>query len=120
MRGWANYFRHAVCKHTLDALNDFRHRVIRWQMKLHRWGSKDVRRRLTGSGGRWRRPLRVRTWRLNATSAWSVSLSPDGRTLAFVDTVVYGGDGTVRTMPADAPPVRSREWRARCCPTGSA
>ena len=63
---------------------------------------------------------RVRTWRLNATSAWSVSLSPDGRTLAFVDSVVYGGDGTVRTMPADAPPVRSREWRARCCPTGSA
>jgi hypothetical protein len=47
---------------------------------------------------------RVRTWRLNATSAWSVSLSPDGRRLAFVDTVVYGGDGTVRTMPADAPP----------------
>jgi hypothetical protein len=47
---------------------------------------------------------RVRTWRLNATSAWSVSLSSDGRTLAFVDTVVYGGDGTVRTMPADAPP----------------
>ena len=46
---------------------------------------------------------RVRTWRLNATSARSVSLSPDGRTLAFVDTVVYGGDGTVRTMPADAP-----------------
>jgi RNA-directed DNA polymerase len=23
MRGWANYFRHAVCKHTLDALDTF-------------------------------------------------------------------------------------------------
>jgi RNA-directed DNA polymerase len=57
MRGWANYFRHAVCKHTLDALDDFVwHRVIRWQMKLHRWRWKDVRRRLTGPGGRWRRP----------------------------------------------------------------
>ena len=54
---WANYFRHAVCKHTLDALDDFVcHRVIRWQMKLHRWRWKDVRRRLTGPGGRWRRP----------------------------------------------------------------
>jgi RNA-directed DNA polymerase len=57
MRGWANYFKHAVCKHTLDALDDFVwHRVIRWQNKLHRWKWKDVRRRLTGPHGRWRRP----------------------------------------------------------------
>jgi RNA-directed DNA polymerase len=57
MRGWANYFKHAVCKHTLDALDDFVwHRVIRWQKKLHRWKWKDVRRRLTGPHGRWRRP----------------------------------------------------------------
>jgi RNA-directed DNA polymerase len=57
MRGWAAYFRHAVCKHTLDALDKFIwHRVIRWQMKLHRWTWKDVRRHLTGPTGRWRRP----------------------------------------------------------------
>jgi RNA-directed DNA polymerase len=57
MRGWANYFRHAVCKHTLDALDNFIwHRVIRWQMKQHRWNWKDVRRRLTGPNGRWLRP----------------------------------------------------------------
>jgi len=57
MRGWANYFRHAVCKHTLDALENFVwHRVIRWWMRLRRWNWKDVRRHLTGPNGRWRRP----------------------------------------------------------------
>jgi RNA-directed DNA polymerase len=57
MRGWANYFRHAVCKHTLDALENFVwHRVIRWWKHLHRWNWKDARRHLTGPEGRWRRP----------------------------------------------------------------
>jgi RNA-directed DNA polymerase len=57
MRGWANYFRHAVCKHTLDTLENFTwHRVIRRQMKLQGWTWKDVRRRLTGPNGRWLRP----------------------------------------------------------------
>jgi RNA-directed DNA polymerase len=57
MRGWANYFRHAVCKHTMNALDNFVwHRVIRWQKKQHRWNWKDVRRWLTGYNGRWRRP----------------------------------------------------------------
>jgi len=57
MRGWANYFRHAVCKHTLDALENFVwHRVIRWWKHLHRWNWTDVRRHLTGPNGRWRRP----------------------------------------------------------------
>ena len=38
MRGWANYFRHAVCKHTLDNLAHFVwRRVIRWLSTLHRW-----------------------------------------------------------------------------------
>jgi RNA-directed DNA polymerase len=56
-RGWANYFRHAVCKHTFGALEDFTwHRVIRWWVKLHRWKWKDVRQHLTGHDGRWRRP----------------------------------------------------------------
>jgi RNA-directed DNA polymerase len=57
MRGWANYFKHAVCKHTLDHLENFVwHRVIRWWMRLHRWRWRDVRRRLVGPDGRWRRP----------------------------------------------------------------
>jgi len=57
MRGWANYFKHAVCKHTLGALENFVwHRVIRWWLRLRRWKWKDVRRHLTGPDGRWRRP----------------------------------------------------------------
>jgi RNA-directed DNA polymerase len=57
MRGWANYFKHAVCKHTLGSLENFTwHRVIRWWRRLHRWKRKDVRRRLTGPHGRWLRP----------------------------------------------------------------
>ena len=57
MHGWANYFRHAVCKHTLRSLETFVwRRVIRWWKHLHRWNWKDVRRHLTGPHGRWRRP----------------------------------------------------------------
>jgi RNA-directed DNA polymerase len=57
MRGWANYFRHAVCKHTLGSLENFVwHRVIRWWMRLRRWKWKDVRRHLTGHNGPWTRP----------------------------------------------------------------
>jgi RNA-directed DNA polymerase len=57
MRGWANYFKHAVCKHTLESLENFAwHRVIRWWKHLHRWKWHDVRRHLTGPHGRWRRP----------------------------------------------------------------
>jgi RNA-directed DNA polymerase len=38
MRGWSNYFKHAVCKHTMDALDHFVwHRVIHWWKKLRRW-----------------------------------------------------------------------------------
>jgi RNA-directed DNA polymerase len=56
-RGWANYFKHAVCKHTLNQLDNFVwHWVISWRMRLHRWKWTDVRRRLIGPGGRWRRP----------------------------------------------------------------
>ncbi|MGM9470140.1 group II intron maturase-specific domain-containing protein [Streptomyces murinus] len=45
MRGWANYFKHAVCKATLSSLANFAWpRVISWWMALHRWKWKDVRR----------------------------------------------------------------------------
>ena len=54
MRGWANYFRHAVCKHTLGKLANFAWwRVIRWLRTLHRWRWKDVRAAFTTPDGRW-------------------------------------------------------------------
>jgi RNA-directed DNA polymerase len=57
MRGWSNYFKHAVCKHTMGSLENFVWwRVIRWWQKLHRWKWKDVRRGHTDHTGRWRRP----------------------------------------------------------------
>jgi len=38
MRGWANYFKHAVCKHTLHSLAHFVWwRVVQWLRTLHRW-----------------------------------------------------------------------------------
>jgi len=55
MRGWANYFKHAVCKHLFSQLASFTWwRVIRWQMQLHRWKWKDVRRWLTTPVGVWK------------------------------------------------------------------
>jgi len=55
MRGWASYFKHAVCKHTLASLAHFAWwRVIRWQRTLHRWNWKDVRRAFTTPHGRWK------------------------------------------------------------------
>jgi len=55
MRGWANYFRHAACKRTLNGLSHFVWwRVIGWLRRLHRWRWKDVRARFTTPDGRWR------------------------------------------------------------------
>ncbi len=55
MRGWAGYFRHAVCKHTLGKLANFAWwRVIRWLRTLHRWRWKDVRKAFTTPDGRWK------------------------------------------------------------------
>jgi RNA-directed DNA polymerase len=57
MRGWANYFKHAVAKHTFKVLEIFAwRRVIRMLMERHHWKWKDVRRRLTTPTGRWQRP----------------------------------------------------------------
>ncbi len=54
LRGWVNYFKHAVCKTTLKALDQFVwRRVTSWWMVLHRWRWKDVRRRFTDRNGRW-------------------------------------------------------------------
>ena len=55
MRGWANFFKHAVCKHTLGNPAHFAWwRVIRWLRTLHRWRWKDVRRAFTTPEGRWK------------------------------------------------------------------
>ena len=54
-RGWANYFRHAVCKHTLSRLARFVWwRVIRWLSQRHRWRWTDVRRHFTTPSGAWK------------------------------------------------------------------
>jgi len=55
IRGWSNYFKHAVAKQTLHALAHFVWwRVVSWLRTLHRWTWKDVRRRFTTPDGRWR------------------------------------------------------------------
>lgn len=53
-RGWANYFRHAVAKHTFDRLRAFVWwRVVHWVMHRHRMSWTALRRRLRGPQG-WR------------------------------------------------------------------
>ncbi|MER7728881.1 reverse transcriptase domain-containing protein [Streptomyces sp. NPDC096323] len=55
MRGWVNYFRHAVCKHTLSNLANFVWwRMVKWMQTLHRWKWKDVRRWLKAPDGSWK------------------------------------------------------------------
>ena len=55
IRGWANYFRHAVATRTFRHLGQYTWwRLVHWQRTLHRWRWKDVRRWLTGPNGRWR------------------------------------------------------------------
>jgi RNA-directed DNA polymerase len=56
MRGWANYFRHAVATRTFRHLHHVTWwRIVHWQRTLHRWNWKAVRRWLTDPTGRWRR-----------------------------------------------------------------
>jgi RNA-directed DNA polymerase len=54
LRGWTTYFRHAVCKHTLNRLRHFvQWRLIRWLRKRHRWRWGQFRRQFTTPSGRW-------------------------------------------------------------------
>ncbi|MEH1017984.1 group II intron maturase-specific domain-containing protein [Micromonospora sp. CPCC 206060] len=54
MHGWANYFRHAVAKHTFHTLDRFAwQRLIRMLIHRHRWNWKAVRRRFTTPTGKW-------------------------------------------------------------------
>jgi RNA-directed DNA polymerase len=54
-RGWTNYFKHAVAKHTFRHLRQFTWwRIVQMMRTRHRWRWKDVRRWLTDRNGRWR------------------------------------------------------------------
>jgi RNA-directed DNA polymerase len=53
-RGWANYFKHAVAKHTFDRLYAFVWwRIITWMTYRHRMTWTALRRRFKGPNG-WR------------------------------------------------------------------
>jgi len=55
MRGWANYFRHAVAKSTFGKLDDFTFwRLARMLRARHGWNWGQLRRHLTAATGRWR------------------------------------------------------------------
>lgn len=54
MRGWANYFKHAVAKHTFGKLDDFTWwRLAHMLRARHRWNWGQLRRNLTTANGRW-------------------------------------------------------------------
>jgi RNA-directed DNA polymerase len=55
MRGWTNYFKHAVAQRTFSHLQAFTWwRIVHMMRTRHRWRWKDVRRWLTDRNGRWR------------------------------------------------------------------
>jgi RNA-directed DNA polymerase len=59
LRGWSNYFKHAVASALFRKLANFVwRRMIRWLKTLHRWSWKDVRRWLVRPDGSWR-PIAV-------------------------------------------------------------
>jgi len=54
MRGWANYFKHAVAKWTFSKLDAFTWwRLVHMLRARHRWNWGQVRRHLTTPTGRW-------------------------------------------------------------------
>jgi RNA-directed DNA polymerase len=55
LRGWANYFKHAIAKRTFDHIRQFTWwRIVRMMRTRHRWNWTDVRRWLTDHTGRWK------------------------------------------------------------------
>jgi RNA-directed DNA polymerase len=55
MRGWTNYFQHAVAQRTFSHLQAFTWwRIVHMMRTRHRCRWKDVRRWLTDRNGRWR------------------------------------------------------------------
>lgn len=64
LRGWSNYFKHAVCKHTLSNLAYFTWwRIVRWWQRLHRWRWTQVKRWLRTPTGAWQ-PITIDGTRL--------------------------------------------------------
>ncbi|MEE4597623.1 group II intron reverse transcriptase/maturase [Streptomyces sp. DSM 41524] len=54
MRGWANYFKHAVAKRTFSKLDDFTFwRLAHLLRARHGWSWGQLRRHLTAATGRW-------------------------------------------------------------------
>jgi RNA-directed DNA polymerase len=54
LRGWTNYFQHAIAKRTFGHLHQYTWwRIVRWQRTRHRWNWHDIRRWLTTPTGRW-------------------------------------------------------------------
>jgi RNA-directed DNA polymerase len=54
MRGWANYFKYAVAKHTFGKLDDFTFwRLAHMLRARHGWNWGQLRRHLTTASGRW-------------------------------------------------------------------
>jgi len=54
LRGWTNYFKHAIAQRTFDHLRQYTWwRIVRWQRTRHRWKWKDVRSWLTTPTGKW-------------------------------------------------------------------
>jgi RNA-directed DNA polymerase len=54
MRGWANYFKHAVAKWTFSKLDTFTWwRLAHMLRARHRWNWGQLRRHLTATTGRW-------------------------------------------------------------------
>ena len=55
MRGWANYFQHAVAKDTFSKIDNFVfRRIVTLLRTRHRWNWGQVRRHLTTASGQWR------------------------------------------------------------------
>jgi RNA-directed DNA polymerase len=55
LRGWTNYFRHALAGRRFSFLRYFTwNRIVSWQRQLHRWNWTQVRRWLQRPSGRWR------------------------------------------------------------------
>jgi RNA-directed DNA polymerase len=54
MRGWANYFKHAVAKRTFSKLDAFTWwRLVRMLRTRNRWNWAQARRHLKAASGRW-------------------------------------------------------------------
>jgi RNA-directed DNA polymerase len=54
LRGWTNYFKHAVAYRTFEHLRQIVWwRIVRMMRARHRWKWKDIRRWLTDPTGRW-------------------------------------------------------------------